>query len=300
MQKLAMHNLFPYRPYTVFHKSLTGNYKSQKPEEVTIAQQDVDPLMQGYAVRDATLAHHGIEPVASVGAGRVECSRRFCFFRSNIPLDRRCPHHNSSPSSSDTLRTLGGTADGLGPLIARRADGLRRRPQLGAPRPLLRLNETVEAPPGRDGLEQLDDIGHGDTRRNAHKKVNVIRLDLPGDHRLPSFGVDRIHYRSRLVSHRSGQHVTPILRTPDPLVGHWIEMPFRLPIISIINHTLHPIGHSNRPPFLPPWKSRLFSCGRSMKKAPSLICRLGSTCYRLTVQKGNQLSGMTRSNESSP
>ncbi len=72
------------------------------------------------------------------------------------------------------LRTLERTGDTLGAPIVGRADGRRRRPQLAAPQPLFPRNETVEPPPDRDALEELNGIGHSDTRRDAHKKVTAI------------------------------------------------------------------------------------------------------------------------------
>ncbi len=190
------------------------------PNGVGLAQQGVGaPLVQGYPVPDAMLAHHGIDPVASVGVGRAECSKS-CFYRRNIPLDRRLPHHGLPPWG-DMLRTLDRAADGLGAPIAGRANGLRRRPQFAAPQRLLPLKETLEPPLAVTPWSSLTGIGHGDTRQDPDKKVTVIWLELLGDHRLPTFGADRIWNRSRFASHRSGQRVAPILRTPDQLVGRW-------------------------------------------------------------------------------
>ncbi|WP_236027888.1 hypothetical protein [Candidatus Methylacidithermus pantelleriae] len=206
-----------------------------------LVQQGVGaPLVQGYSVPDAMLGHHRNDPVTNVGVGQGEWSRRSCFFRRKIPFDRRRPHPNVSPSSGDMLRTLERTGDTLGAPIVSRADGLRRRPQLAAPQPLLPRNETVEPPPGRDALEELNGIGHGDTRRDAHKKVTVNRLDLLGDHRLPSFGVDRIQYRSRFPQPSPGQHVAPILRRPNQMIDRWIDP---IPVGDPLDDPPHPTPH---------------------------------------------------------
>ncbi|CAF0697228.1 hypothetical protein MPNT_210015 [Candidatus Methylacidithermus pantelleriae] len=80
------------------------------------------------------------------------------------------------------------------------------------------------------------------TGRMATKRF--IRLDLLGDHRQATFGADRIYHRSASPSHRSGQHVGPILRTLDPLVGHWIDAIALGNYISTIQQIAHPIVRS--------------------------------------------------------
>ncbi len=77
---------------------------------------------------------------------------------------------------------------------------------------VLYLGETLEPPGCRDALTHLDGIGHGDGNWDADKKMNVIRLDLLGDHRLARVRVDGTLHPSGLPSHRSGS-----IRRTNPL-----------------------------------------------------------------------------------
>ncbi len=89
---------------------------------------------------------------------------------------------------------------------------------MSIPQPLLKCWKPLKQQASRNALEHLDGVGHGNGGRNAEKQMDVVRLNLLGDHRPISFRANRIQHRSHFLGHRSRQHVDPILRAPYHMV----------------------------------------------------------------------------------
>src|SRR5438270_628249 len=146
-----------------------------------------------------------------------------------IPEDHRHPHASLQRVERErlALERIGAVVemDARGADRACGADVVRRRPQMPAPQPLLE--------PGAHPLEHLDRIGHRDGRGNADQQVDVIGLDLLGDHRPAAFATDRLKQRAHFSGDRARQHVTPVPRTPDHMVGRLVEA---IPVGHQINH----------------------------------------------------------------
>lgn len=111
---------------------------------------------------------------------------------------------------------------------------------MAAPQPLLQRREHLEQTASRDTLEHLDGIGYGNGRRDADKQVDVIRLNLLGDHRPAPLHANRVQHCPSFLSNRSGQHIAPILRTPDHMVGSLIDA---ITVCDDIDHASQFIPH---------------------------------------------------------
>lgn len=197
-----------------------------------LTQRAVSSLVQRYAIPDTMLSNDRNKPVAGVSVGSTKRSESTCLFHRDIQPDRRCAHHRLSPLG-DMFGTLDVAADGFGADVARRADVIRRRPQVFVPQTFLERWKPLEQTTCRDALEHLDGIGYGDGGRDAQKQVDVIRLNLLGDHRPATFCTNHIQHRSRFLRHLAGQHSAPILRAPNHMVGCLVDA---ISIRDDINH----------------------------------------------------------------
>ena len=214
-----------------------------------LAQVVVCPLVQPNPVPETVLAHDGNKTVARISKGRSQRGKRSSLLRTHLQPDRRRAHHRLS-HQSDMLGTLDVAADGFGIDVSRRADVVRRRPQVSAPQPFLQRRELLEQTASRDAHEHLDGIGHGIGRRDADEQVDVIRLNLLGNHRPTPFRTNRIQHHSCFLRHRSSQYVAPILRAPDHMVRRLIDA---IPVRDNIEHASQFTPHGAlRAPAIPP------------------------------------------------
>ena len=192
-----------------------------------LPQVAVRSLVQPNPVPQTILTHDGNQTVARIRVSCAQRSKRSGLLRAHLQPDRRRAHHRLSPLG-DMLGTLDVATDGFGTDVSRRADGVRRRPQVGAPQPFLQRRELLKQTASRDALEYLDSIGHGNGRRDADEPVDVIRLNLPGNHLPIPLRANRIPHRPCFLRHRSNRYVAPILRAPDHRVRRLIDtMTFR-------------------------------------------------------------------------
>jgi hypothetical protein len=90
----------------------------------------------------------------------------------------------------------------------------------------------------RDALERLDGICHGDIGWDSDEQVDVIRLNLFGEHWPASFCTNRIiqYHPPFFFSYRPSLYVTPIIWTLDHMVGSSIDT---ITFLDKIDHTLN-------------------------------------------------------------
>src|SRR5438876_906933 len=200
-----------------------------------LPQGSVTELMQGDPIPTARGLHERYELIAGIRVRRLQRTQSGGLLRGHLQSNAGGAQHALAPLG-DLLSTLDIALDGRGADRACGADVVRRRPQMPAPQPLLECRKALQQVPGAHPLEHLDRIGHRDGRGNADKQVDVIGLDLLGDHRPAAFVTDRLQQRAHFSGDRARQRVTPVFRTPDHMVGRLVEA---IPVGHQINHVSH-------------------------------------------------------------
>ncbi len=203
----------------------------------------ISALMQCHPFPDPMLANDGGKPLAGVRKVGLQRGKRRSLLWRRVQLDRRRAHHGLSPLG-DVFGSFDVATDGFRADIAGGADVIGWRPGMSIPQPLLKCWKPLKQQASRNALEHLDGVGHGSGGRHAEKQMDVVRLNLLGDHRPISFRANRIQHRSHFLGHRSRQHVDPILRAAYHMVCGLVNT------IAIGDNSLHiwnPTSHVSFP-----------------------------------------------------
>ena len=140
------------------------------------------------------------------------------------------------PAPLDVFRTLDVALDGFGTDIPGGAHIVRRGPKAASPKLLAQRGKTGEQLARRRALDNLHRIRHRDGRRNTEKQVDVVWLNLLGDHRPPPFLADHIQQAIQRLCHLSCQQGFTILREPYQMVCRLIDA---VPVVNYLHHVPH-------------------------------------------------------------
>jgi len=198
-----------------------------------LAQPGVGQVVQGHAVPAAMLHHRRHQAVAGIGISRLQRRQGRCLVGANIQANRGRAQHGLSPLG-DVFGSFDIAPDRLGADVAGCAD--RGRPGISAPQSALEPGMPLKQLARRCSFQDFYGIGHSHGRRNADEQVDVVGLNLFGDHRPATLRTNRIQHHRHFLCRRPCQYISPILRTPNHMVCGLIDA---VPVAGDVNHRLY-------------------------------------------------------------
>jgi len=214
-----------------------------------LAQASVGQAVQIHAVPAAMHHHCRHQAVAGIGISRLQRRQGRRLVGANIQANRSSAQHELSPLG-DMFGSLDIALDRLGTDVAGCADIVGGRPEISAPQSALEPGIPLKQLARRCSFQDFDGIGHSNGGRNADKQVNVVGLNLLGDHRPATLRANCIQHHRHFLCHRPSQHISPILRTLNHMVCGLIDT---VPVLNYIDHVAYYTPHgAHRVTAIPP------------------------------------------------
>lgn len=158
--------------------------------------------------------------------------------RQSPILFRRCTQFYAdgafhSAPSLDVLGSLNVALDRFGADITGSAHVVGGRPEAAAPESFFQFRELYKKLASRDSFQKFHGIGHSISRRNRHKQMEVVRLDLQRDNVPAMFGANISQHRFKGKRNITGQNRFPVLRAPHHMVCRLVNA---IPAVDCFNH----------------------------------------------------------------
>jgi len=204
-----------------------------------LAQPGIRQLVQRHAVPAAMFSHRRHQTVASINISRLQRRQGRCLVVANIKTNRGRLQHGLSPLN-DVFGSFNVTPDRLGADVAGRADIVGRRPKISAPKAALEPQKPLKQLARRRPFQDFYGISHSNGRWDADKQMDVVGLNLFGDHRPATLRANRIQHRLHFFCHQPRQYIMPILRTPDHMIRRLIDA---VPVVDYVNHAAYYTPH---------------------------------------------------------
>ena len=132
--------------------------------------------------------------------------------------------------------------DRFGADVTGSAHVIRWRPKVAAPQGFLQFRELGKKLPGSRAFQNLYSIGHGISRGDRHKQVEVIRLNLQRDNIPTVFGANVPQHYFKSGRDITRQNRFSVLRAPHHMVCCLIDA---IPAVNCFNHS-HIVSSNTR------------------------------------------------------
>lgn len=136
--------------------------------------------------------------------------------------------------SSDVFAALDVPLNRCSSNIARCTDKVRRRPQPITLNGVLESRKVREKAPCCSPFEDFNGISYGDGWRNRQKQVDVVGLNLFGDHGPRPVSADRIEQVIKRLRNVTGQYASAIFWAPNHMVRGLVNT---IPVSKCSDHT---------------------------------------------------------------
>jgi hypothetical protein len=181
---------------------------------------------------------HELDPDAGgqgvTGVGKLLLQQGQLFFMPGRGRQFYTDGARHSTSSLDMLGTFDVTTDRLGAHIAGCAHVLGRRPQVAAQQGLLQIGKGHKELSGGGTLQHLHDVGHGISRRDGHKQVDMVRLKFKGKNIPAMFDAHLLQHGLKGARNFTGKDRLPIFRAPHHMVGCLVDT---ISAVDSFNHS---------------------------------------------------------------